>query len=152
MSAVYYPEPGYSGADGFTWTASDASGYRESLPAVVSLTVGVPESGVDSDGDGLADEIEYALGLDPTYRSAPGWLQHGIEAVGGAKYQWMQVPLSPLRPKDAVVAVQVSGDLRTWTPAAVVGSSGVMLRARDTVSVSAGPMRFMRLTVSRPRP
>jgi hypothetical protein len=50
------------------------------------------------------------------------------------------------------VAVQVSGDLRTWTPAAVVGRSGVLLRARDTVSVSAGPMRFMRLTVSRPRP
>lgn len=152
MSAVYYPEPGYSGADGFTWTASDASGYRESLPASVSLTVGVPETGVDSDGDGLADEIEYALGLDPTYRSAPGWLQHGFEAVGGAKYQWMQVPLSPLRPKDGVVAVQVSGDLRTWTPAAVVSSSGVMLRARDTVSTAVGPMRFMRLTVSRPRP
>ncbi len=44
---VYTPEPGFSGADEFTFTASD--GTNTSDPATISITVGVPVGPVFSD-------------------------------------------------------------------------------------------------------
>jgi hypothetical protein len=61
-SAVRYtPFAGFSGSDAFTYSLSDGA---ESVIADVSVTV-TDNSTVDSDGDGLTDAQERALGTDP---------------------------------------------------------------------------------------
>lgn len=62
-AAVHYtPTTGFSGADAFTYSASDGA---ESATASVAVTVMGGGPPVDSDGDGLTDDEERALGTDP---------------------------------------------------------------------------------------
>ena len=151
-TATYYPDPGYAGPDFFTWAASDVNSYRESLPSLASLTVGNPSPDQDSDGDGLNDFVEYALGLDASYPSPAPWPQSGFDLVNGQSYQWLRVPRSPIRPPDATTVIQASGDMSTWTPATIVTATATELKARDTASFANSRRRFMRLLVTRPAP
>jgi sugar lactone lactonase YvrE len=64
---IYAPTSGYAGTDSFTFTASD--GTDESAPATISITMqgsGGVGGESDSDNDGFPDEIEIALGSNPT--------------------------------------------------------------------------------------
>ncbi|HLL03803.1 MAG TPA: Ig-like domain-containing protein [Myxococcaceae bacterium] len=56
---VFTPEPGFSGPVTFTYTVSDGNGGT----AIVTVTVNVGL--VDSDDDGVPDDVEDDLGLDP---------------------------------------------------------------------------------------
>lgn len=57
----YTPAAGFSGGDAFTYSVTDGA---ESATANVTVTVsGAPT--VDSDGDGLTDDQERAIGTDP---------------------------------------------------------------------------------------
>jgi arylsulfatase A-like enzyme len=58
----YTPQNGFSGSDSFTFSVSD--GLLKSALATVSITVN-DASGTDSDGDGLTDVEELALGTNP---------------------------------------------------------------------------------------
>ncbi len=151
-TATYFPEAGYEGPDFFTWLSSDSTGYRDSLPAVASVTVGRPAAGTDTDGDGLSDVLEYALGLDPSYPSLTVGPRQTFELVGGQYYQALSYLRGPIRPPDVTTAYGVSGDLGTWTPATVMSATGPEYKARDTVSRSAAGRRFIRLQVVRPDP
>ena len=150
--ATYFPAPGYTGPDFFTWAASDPGHYRESLPAVVSLTIGNPFPEQDRDGDGLSDLVEYALGLDAAYPSPAIWPQHSFDLIAGQHYQSLRFPRGPVRPPDATAGVQVSGDLQSWIPAIPMTALPYELKARDPVSSSTAARRFIRLKVTRPAP
>lgn len=151
-SAKYFPEPGYLGPDFFTWTASDSLSYRESLPAVVSLSVGDPSPEQDSDADGLSDLVEYALGLDAAMPSSESWPKLSSETVSGAHYQALAYPVSPLRPPDVTAWLEVSGDLSTWNAAIPMAPPEGQLKARDNVNSDSAPHRFIRLHIDRPAP
>ena len=58
----YTPAAGFSGADTFMYSVNDGA---ESADANVSITVNGGGSAVDTDGDGLTDDEERALGTDP---------------------------------------------------------------------------------------
>lgn len=90
-SFTYVPESGFAGTDSFTYQCSEASGPLSSSAATVTITVeGIPsayynwKSGIswnpgddqtfdgDSDGDGIVNFLEFALGLDPTQNDPSG--------------------------------------------------------------------------------
>jgi hypothetical protein len=70
----------------------------------------------DPDGDGLANLVEYALGLDPTSADPRSGLRIApVSAAGG------DVEVSLVRRAELVgvnCVLEVSGDLKTWLPAA----------------------------------
>ena len=151
-TATYFPDPGYAGPDYFTWNASDSLGYRDSLPVVVSLSIGNPFPDQDSDGDGMSDLVEYALGLDPNLPSATSWPKHNFDLISGTHYQSMTFPLGPIRPPDVTSAIEVSGDLINWSGAIPITSNSTELKGRDSASSDAAAHRFIRLKVTRPSP
>lgn len=59
-SFTYTPQQGYSGADGFTYTASD--GRSASAPASVSITVQPPAPKANPDSDTVSDDRPLATG------------------------------------------------------------------------------------------
>ncbi len=150
-TATYFPDLGYKGPDSFTWTASDALSYREALPAYASLTIGFPTPNQDSDGDGISDLLEYALGLDASMPSPAIWPKHTFDAVSGLHYQTLSYPLGPIRPPDVTTAFEVTGDLQSWTAASPIPTLSE-LKARDTVSSDSAAHRYIRLKVTRPTP
>ena len=60
----YAPIAGFEGADVFTFKVYDSSNVA-SESATAAVTISVEDTGIDSDGDGLSDQQEYALGTDP---------------------------------------------------------------------------------------
>ncbi len=105
----------------------------------------------DSDGDGLSDWIEYALGLDPLLRTSllP---QQLFESASGTSYLTVRVFRGPLLPADMSTSIQVSGDLIHWTPGAVITNSAGELKARDTTPANAAPVRLIRVEAVRTTP
>ncbi len=75
--ATYTPAADYNGPDGFTFTVND--GTVDSAPATVSISVTPLEEydqwigefgasggpGMDTDGDGISNAVEYVIGGDP---------------------------------------------------------------------------------------
>ena len=146
--ATYFPDSGYQGPDVFTYIASDSGSFVDSQPATVSVIVGTTDYTRDSDGDGMSDWIEYALGLDPLLRSvAP---QHQIENVGGTNYLTLRVLRSPMRPPEMTTTIKVSGDLQGWSPATILNNTSTELKARDTIGTDAALARFIRIESNRP--
>ncbi|MDR3005883.1 MAG: tandem-95 repeat protein [Acidovorax sp.] len=70
MDISYMPTPGYSGADTFTYTASNDSGT--SSPATVSITVTAPTLGIGPDSlDGGQVGLVYSQALSASLGTAP---------------------------------------------------------------------------------
>jgi hypothetical protein len=148
--ATYFAEPGYIGPDNFAYIASDNGGYVDSTSVgTVSVTVGSITASLDSDGDGIPDLVEYALGLSPQFPSTSGATVPAIETFSGLRY--LTLNIARFRPpSDATVRIEVSGDLQTWLPATVVTNSPSLLKARDPISVDSATRRFIRMKVTRP--
>ncbi|MCE9611503.1 MAG: hypothetical protein K8R23_15000 [Chthoniobacter sp.] len=148
--ATYFAESGYVGPDNFAYAASDSGGYVDSATTgTVSVTVGTLTASLDSDGDGIPDLIEYALGLNPQFPSASGVTMPTIQPFGGVRYLTMSLARF-LPPSDATLSIEVSGNLQTWLPATVVTSTSSLLQARDPVPADGAAGRFIRLKVTRP--
>jgi hypothetical protein len=149
--ATYYADAGYKGPDHFAYMATDSGGYVDSTSAgVISVTVGGPAfTAMDSDGDGLTDFVEYALGTSPDFPSVSGAGSPALEAFSGQRYLTLTVARF-LPPADTNVSIEVSGDLVNWSPATILTNSSSLLKARDPISAESSSRRFIRLKVSRP--
>lgn len=149
--ATYFPDAGYSGPDVFTYIASDSGSYIDSKPATISVTVGGTDYSLDSDGDGIRDWIEYALGLDPALPS-PAKPVNAIESVSGTNYLTLRVFRGPMLPPDMPVTIKSSGDLLNWTAGTILTNTPTELKARDPVPANGAPSRFIRIEATRQTP
>jgi cytochrome c1 len=149
--ATYFPDTSYQGPDYFTYIASDSGSFIDSRPATISVTVGGTDYQRDSDGDGLSDWIEYALGLDPALRTSTT-PQHQIETISGTPWLTLRAFKGPMLPGDMTLSIKSSGTLFNWSPAAVLTNTTTELKARDTVGANAAPARFIRLEATRQTP
>jgi subtilisin-like proprotein convertase family protein len=121
----------------------------------------------DYDNDGLANLMEYALGLNPTLAELGGLPIVSLKDYGGTQYLSMTFHRSSLA-SDLTYTVQASGDLMNWidigsstagamtTGPGFVGETGsapnFAVEVRDTVpyDVDSLTKRFIRLKISSP--
>jgi Metallo-peptidase family M12B Reprolysin-like len=135
--------------------------------ASFGLTGGNAALNFDYDRDGLANLLEYALGLDPTKPGPTGMPVAQIKSYAGVPYVYITFPRSSVA-TDLTYIVEASTDLQTWTNIAsssggavtsgpgFVGETGAAptftVEVRDIVPVDPvnGPKRFLRLRVTTP--
>ena len=127
-------------------TDTDADGLPDAWENNFWGTTAGHGPGDDADRDGVVELLEYAFGLDPTVAD-PGRVP-APSIVDG----FLSITLAK-RPGVTFV-VETSGTLAsgawsTVTTAVVVDTAGT-LTVRDTVPVSAGEPRFMRVRVTAP--
>ncbi len=121
----------------------------------------------DFDGDGIANLMEYALGLDPTKAGTAGLPVARIKLYAGVPYAYITFSRSSVA-TDLTYIVEASADLQTWTNiasssgGAVTSGAGFVsetgaaptftVEVRDTQPVDpiTGPKRFLRLRVNTP--
>jgi hypothetical protein len=121
----------------------------------------------DYDHDGLANLLEYGLGLNPTVASLTGLPTVILKDYSGTKYLSMTFHRSSLA-TDLTYIVQGSSDLTTWTdlgssvaggttsgPGFVVETGSApnfTVEVRDTVPFDSNPLtkRFLRLKITSP--
>jgi hypothetical protein len=107
-------------------------------------------------GDGVANLVKYALGLDPT-SSVTGGLPEGKIVNHRLALTFQRLKSAT----DIVYEVQATGDLFGWDNATVIWSSAFTaysgganesesVTVQDTVSTGATNRRFMRLQITRP--
>jgi len=118
----------------------------------------------DPDGDGAANLLEYALGLDPNAASVTP-IASGFQSVGGVDYLRLTFP----RVTDALdltYTVQAADDLTNWldgssysgtgsvpanaitTEVSRTGTNPETIVVRDNTAVNAAPKRFLRLRIN----
>ncbi|MGI9241223.1 MAG: Calx-beta domain-containing protein, partial [Verrucomicrobiales bacterium] len=123
------------------------------------------DPGADTDGDRLADLVEYGLGSDPM---VPGLAPHFAAAISDPDgLLGLQFTLPSPAPPDVAYEIEVSGDLGSggwavvssklgnapWQGVAEVtsvpeaGAEQVLVNVADIVPASIGGRRFMRLRV-----
>jgi len=107
--------------------------------------------GADPDGDGLANAVEYALGLDPRTVSRAGLPAASVIEEGGQAYLQVVVRCNAAA-TDVTLLLEVSDDLATWEPAdaqiAILENTASLLRWRLTEPISAAPRRFVRVSTA----
>ena len=121
----------------------------------------------DPRGNGLANLLEYALGLNPNSTSLVGIPVAQIKFYAGVPYVYITFPRSSVA-SDLTYSVEASADLQTWTTiasssggavtsgAGFVGETGAAptftVEVRDTQPVDpiTGAKRFLRLRVTTP--
>jgi uncharacterized repeat protein (TIGR03806 family) len=142
------------GSDRFTYTVADATGAR-SNEALVSLTIRTHAEqwlaqsnltaavwAADSDGDGFANLLEYAVGSDPNALTSKPNLNVAPQAAGP------EISIARTGGDDAILAVESSADLQAWQAA---GSEVVILEATATrlafrlLPQANHPRRYVRL-------
>lgn len=110
---------------------------------------------VDADGDGMANIMEYVLGMDPLDPLSRPRLEAGSDAEG-IFVDYVRSDLAP----DAVVALEKTTHLGSWEPASyteeVVEDRGDFSQMRARVDVDPGsplqPRAFLRAVVVRAHP
>ena len=122
-------------AVGTTWSVVQDWLSSQGLPAGTELTV-------DSDRDGLPNLLEYALGGSPTDAASA---IHPLTAISAD-----HLTLSYTRVRaDIVYAVEASSNLVDWVPVTYAPVAiGQTQTVTDTVAISAGGRRFIRLGVT----
>jgi hypothetical protein len=121
----------------------------------------------DPDHDGIANLMEYALGLNPAVASLSGLPVVTVKNYSGTSYLSMTFNRSSLA-TDLTYIVQVSGDMVSWTNVGISTAGGMTngtgfvtetgsapnfsVEVRDIVPYDGNPLtkRFMRLLVTSP--
>jgi hypothetical protein len=104
--------------------------------------------------DGVANLIKYALGLNPTQSVTSSELPIGsIQSDGGQSYLTMTAN-TVVWPLDVTYAIEVSGDLQSWTSGppftVTLTNTTTQLSVRDNIPFDSAIMRFIHLRVSDP--
>jgi hypothetical protein len=167
------PPTSAQGANNFVVSVTDASGGMDTATLQINVVAApfelwkqekftpqqLVQSGVvgdldDPDRDGVANLLEYALGLDPNQSSVSG--APLCSTSGG------YLTLTFNRQKiatDITYGVKATGDLgfswtQIWSSSSVPYGGGSnpsqQVTVQDTVPVSESPKRFMRLKVTKP--
>ncbi len=146
--ATYFPDPGFAGADSFTYAAFD--GFKESNLGTVSVTVGnaLAADEHDGDGDGIPDLVEYGLGLSQQFPTSPGVFVPSLRDVGGTTYYTYRISRAPA-PGDVAVVVEFSSDFETWVPGVILTDTDFVLDVRDPDPAALHGARFVRVRVER---
>src|SRR5690606_27716504 len=106
----------------------------------------------DPDGDGIENQVEYALGLNPNAASREGLPALGVETVEGVQYLTLTFRV-PAGIDDVTYAVETAGELDDWQANAVQIGSGSdtdntpTATYRDSQPLDSSDRRFMRLSV-----
>lgn len=127
---------------------------EQNFTAAELLNAAVSGPEIDLDNDGLNTVLEYALGLNPKISDASVGYSASFTQAGGNDYLAMTLR----RQKNAIdltYKVQVDDTLQSWTETtAAVGiptdnADGTeTITIRDTVSLTNGKKRFIRLQVT----
>ena len=105
-------------------------------------------------GDGVPNLIKYALGLDPHAPVSGGQLPTAsIQPDGGQSYLTLTANYAA-QASDVTYAVEVSGDLRTWTSGppftVTLTNTATQLSVRDNIPFGSALTRFIHLRISDP--
>jgi hypothetical protein len=107
------------------------------------------EAGLDADGDGVLNLMEYAVGTNgKIHSSSPEIVE--LTPGGGPQYLRISIPKNPAA-TDVSFSVEAGNDLLNWSSEGLVTeeNTATRLTVRDHVAVGAG-RRFMRVKVVRP--
>ena len=100
--------------------------------------------GGDSDGDGLTDLEEYAMGSDPGDSSDRAVALPGIARIAGSAY--LTLTFERNRILAAPYVLEASSDLEEWgSRDAIVEENDSTITVRDSVPLTPGSSRFLRL-------
>ena len=97
--------PGAGADDYFTWA-------WDNFPPALAMDPSVSGAGIDADGDGSSNLVEYALGTDPLSGRDRGYFQSIIE-IGDELFLALTHQLAA---DDMRVEVEFSADLVNWMP------------------------------------
>jgi hypothetical protein len=111
-----------------------------------NLTV---EATADADGDGVVNLLEYAIGTNGVIQNASPQVVT-MAPVSGDQYLRLSIPKNPAA-TDVTFIVEASSDLTNWSTSGLIIETNTanQLVVRDTVAVTTGVKRFMRVRVTR---
>ncbi len=120
---------------------------------IADATISGPQA--DPDGDGVANFLEYAFGLDPMTPAREGLPVLNTARIDGADY--LSLSFSRLKTSDDLTyVVEVSSDLARWSPLGATVQTVVdrgereIVTVRDSVPVGSVAQRFLRVRVVAP--
>lgn len=109
-----------------------------------SAATGSSADSADPDADGVTNLLEYALGTDPTFASAPGYQAQADSGMLRLTFNRIADPL-------LAYTVQGSSTLAAWddiwTSTGTANTPGPVTVA-DPAALSSFPRRFLRLRVT----
>lgn len=139
----------YSNAALVTVTETLDSWSHEHFTAEELLDPAISGPNADPDGDGFANLLEYALGLDPRAAATDGLPEIGVVATDLA-YTYTR----PVGRSELTYSVQFSTNLTSWTSEGVthelVSTVDGVETWRGRVPLSTGANLFLRVRVERP--
>lgn len=111
------------------------------------------EANADTDNDGLANLLEYAIGTNGIIASSNPQVV-ALAPVSSSQYLRLSIPKNPAA-TDVTFTVEATSDLAnplSWTSAGLVieTNTSTQLIVRDNVPAGPGVQRFMRVRVERP--
>jgi parallel beta-helix repeat protein len=107
-------------------------------------------------GDGVANEMKFALGLPVTTRGYGDRMTTGTTVISNQRYLTLAFVCPDPAPEGATYVVESAGNLSSWSSTSVIETSNTVtggLRTRiyrDTTPIGNGTSRFIRLEATAP--
>jgi len=116
--------------------------------------VGAGANNANPSGDGLANLVKYALGLNPMVPASPNQLPVGsVQQSGGQNHLMLTIPRAA-QATNVTYIVEVSSDLQNWSSGppytVTLTNTPTLLVVRDNTPVPTAAERFMRLQITNP--
>lgn len=106
------------------------------------------EATADTDGDGIMNLLEYAVGTNGAVQNSNPQVVT-LAPVSTEKYLRLSIPKNPAA-TDVTFIVEASSDLQNWSSAGLIVelNTSNQLVVRDNIAVTNGVQRFMRVRVT----